>query len=226
MNSIFAADDKYEVSGEVSVILFVISFQVAIGQSISESISSLESERSELQDHVDRLDAEIIDWKEKQIIENLKEIGLPSSNYIQHQAMILEYSEEHEQARWVAHMIVPDIKNGLAYRSNDFRVDPKVKAGTAVQQDYFLTDTLVNGEVEYDGYGYDRGHLAPSADFRWSEEALSESYYYSNISPQLPEFNREKWAELENHLRRYVIVNEVPLYIVTLPVLKLSLIHI
>jgi endonuclease G len=49
--------------------------------------------------------------------------------------------------------------------------------------------------------GWDRGYLAPSADFRWSEKALSESYFYSNMSPQLDDFNREGWAELEGLLR-------------------------
>ena len=203
-----------------SLFVLVLSFQMAIGQSISESIVTLESKVAKLQGQLAKLDSELIDWKQKQIVEKLKGLGLPSSTYIEHQSMILEYSETHEQAKWVAHMILPEIENGLAYRSNDFRVDPKVLSGTAIQEDYFLTDTLASGEVEYDGFGFDRGHLAPSADFRWSEKALSESYFYSNMSPQRPEFNRNKWAELENYLRRYVIVNEVPLFVVTSPVLK------
>ena len=203
-----------------SLFVLVLSFQMAIGQSISESIVTLESKVAKLQGQLAKLDSELIDWKQKQIVEKLKGLGLPSSTYIEHQSMILEYSETHEQAKWVAHMILPEIENGLAYRSNDFRVDPKVLSGTAIQEDYFLTDTLASGEVDYDGFGFDRGHLAPSADFRWSEKALSESYFYSNMSPQRPEFNRNKWAELENYLRRYVIVNEVPLFVVTSPVLK------
>src|SRR5690606_2430798 len=101
------------------------------------------------------------------------------------------------QARWVAHIILPDIIDGQVTRSNDFRVDPMVRSGTAVEADYFLQSQKPDGTIEYDGFGYDRGHLAPSADFRWSESALSESYYYSNMSPQLAEFNRNGWAELE-----------------------------
>jgi endonuclease G len=46
--------------------------------------------------------------------------------------------------------------------------------------------------------------LAPSADFRWSEVAVSESFYYSNMSPQKPEFNRQSWSNLEGWVRRYV----------------------
>ncbi|NNE30134.1 MAG: DNA/RNA non-specific endonuclease, partial [Saprospiraceae bacterium] len=187
------------------------------------SLEVYRNQKTVLSNQIKNLEAKIIDWRQMQIIEELKAVGLPSTNYVEHKAMILEYSEEHEQAKWVSHIIVPEIKTGLAYRSNDFRVDPKISTGTAIQEDYFLTDTLPGGKVEYDGYGYDRGHLAPSADFRWSEAALSESYFYSNMSPQSPNFNREKWAELESHLRRYVINNDVPLIVVTIPILNAGL---
>ncbi len=192
-------------------------------QSIKGEIKILENQKSELQTQIKKIDKQIVDLKHTKIIKDLKIIGLPSDNYIEHAAMILCYAEEHEQARWVSHIILPDVKDGKAFRSNDFRIDPKVTTGTAIQEDYFLTDTLENGIVEYDGFGYDRGHLAPSADFRWSPQALSESYYYSNMSPQLPEFNREKWAELESYLRKYVSEENTPLYIVTLPILKSDL---
>ncbi|RMF04377.1 MAG: DNA/RNA non-specific endonuclease, partial [Bacteroidetes bacterium] len=86
------------------------------------------------------------------------------------------------------------------------------------------TDTLANGKVKYDGFGYDRGHLAPSADFRWSAQALSESYFYSNMSPQVADFNRGGWADLEAHLRGYVYDHpHSELYIVTGPLLTDSL---
>jgi endonuclease G len=74
-------------------------------------------------------------------------------------------------------------------------VDDKVSCGTAVEADYFLRTENPDGTHGYDGFGFDRGHLAPSADFRWSATALSESYYYSNMTPQRPGFNQESWAE-------------------------------
>ena len=168
-----------------------------------------------------QLESDLEELKLKRIIRDLKAVGLPSDQYIEHSAIILEYAEAHEQARWVGHIIIPDMINGTAYRSNDFRPDPKVKTGTAVEEDYFLKMTAADGSVEYDGFGYDRGHLAPSADFRWSEKALSESYYYSNMSPQLAEFNREGWAELEGSLRAYINRNSsTQLYIFTGGILK------
>jgi len=145
--------------------------------------------------------------------------GLPAlekdEKVIHHALLSLVYSEPHEQAKWVAHVIAPDILNGSVSRSNDFRTDPKVPTGTAIEEDYFLRIPNEKGGITYDGFGWDRGHLAPSADFRWSKKALSESYFYSNMSPQTPDFNRKSWAALENDLRAYVYREQVPLYVVT-----------
>ncbi len=163
-------------------------------------------------------EAHINELRLKSLVEQLKDLGLPKSHFygeiVHHSAMILEYAEEHEQAAWVFHAILPEIKHGTQGRTNDFRVDEKVSTGSAVQQDYFVVN-VVDGKRKYDGFGYDRGHLAPSADFRWSAKALSESYYYSNISPQLPGFNREGWVAIENEMRAYVMKHERPLYVVT-----------
>lgn len=185
------------------------------------------SQIEQLKDEVNRLEQEILELKSKievaqlqETIKLIKSTGLPSQDIITHKAMVLSYNEAHEQANWVAHMILPEIKDGRVFRSNDFREDPMIHTGTANQTDYFLTDTLQDGTVEYDGFGYDRGHLAPSADFRWSAAALSESYFYSNMSPQLPEFNQECWAKLEAHLRGFVIEKQIPLVVITVPLLQ------
>jgi len=204
----------------LSAIVFILGCSIGLsGQDVRAELEEVLRQKKELTKALQKLEKQVTDLKHDLIIVELKEIGLPSDNYVQHKAMILEYSEEHEQARWVAHIILTDIVEGKATRSNDFRADPLVKTETAVQEDYFLTDTLLSGKVEYDGYGYDRGHLAPSADFRWSGEALSESYFYSNMSPQVPELNQKEWAELETFLRNYVVTSGHPLYIITAPVL-------
>ena len=203
----------------VVVVFLFLGIQLT-SQSLEKEISLENERKQQIQMTLDSVNNILIDLKQQKIIQDLKSIGLPSNEYVEHSAMILEYSEDHEQAAWVAHMILPDITTGTQSRTNDFRVDPKVSTGTAIEQDYFLKQLQPDSTYEYDGYGYDRGHLAPSADFRWSKQALSESYYYSNISPQLPEFNRKLWAELEAALRSYVITYNVPLYVVTMPILN------
>jgi endonuclease G len=161
------------------------------------------------------------------VISSLRKTGLPAlrsgEKVVYHSAYALVYDESHEQAKWVAHIILPDVLSGTEGRSNDFRPDDLIESGSAVEADYFLKTMNPDSTWKYDGYGYDRGHLAPSADFRYSKKALSESYFYSNMSPQVADLNRGKWAELEDGIRQYVIDKNTKLYVVTGPVLKAGL---
>jgi endonuclease G len=189
-------------------------------QNTEVEIRAFENEIEAAQQQILTFKKELEKLKLRRVREKLHEAGFPPGERIEHSGMILSYAEKHEQARWVVHIITPDVKDLGVGRSNDFREDPKVKTGTAQEIDYFLKTEKADGTVEYDGFGYDRGHLAPSADFRWSAKALSESYFYSNMSPQLPECNREIWADIESFLRGYVIRNNTELFIFTAPVLK------
>ena len=128
---------------------------------------------------------------------------------IEHRAFSLGYSEEHEQAAWVAYLLSSRHGENLHNRRNNFRADPQVSSGSASPQDYTNS-------------GYDRGHLAPAADFDFSREALSESFYMSNMSPQLPSFNRGDWKELEDLVRQWA-TREDSLWVVSGPVLKKGL---
>lgn len=203
-------------------ILFLLFIPFISGaQDLDVQIQSFQSDYEELESKQKEILQQIEKLKLDKVIADLKNIGLPSDNYIEHSAMILEYSEAHEQAKWVAHIITPDILTSYISRTNDFRIDPKVSTGTAIEQDYFLKELQADSTYKYDGFGYDRGHLAPSADFRWSHTALSESYFYSNMSPQVADFNRGKWGELEALVRGYVFRNpNQQLYVVTLPILE------
>lgn len=184
--------------------------------SINQQLDSLESVKAGLMTKLETLK---LDW----IQDEIKRVGVPkapvSEQIIAHSAFSLSYNEDHEQANWVMHIITPDIVEGNASRSNDFRIDPLISTGSSVEADYFLKKQKADNSYEYDGFGYDRGHLAPSADFRWSEKALSESYFYSNMSPQIGDFNRLKWAELEGWMREYVTTHSTRLIIVTAPIL-------
>ncbi len=158
----------------------------------------------------------------KWVREQMDGMGYPTSasdlTLAHHIALSLGYDELHEQAAWVMHIVIPEVEFANVSRTNDFRVDPLVETGSAEESDYFITSKDEKGKTIYNGFGYDRGHLAPSADFRWSQEALSQSYFYSNMSPQKAEFNRERWAELESWVRTYVIDFKEAVYGVTGPV--------
>lgn len=176
---------------------------------IRSEIAAKEKELADLDRKRDQLLQALENLRLKRNIYDLKEIGLPvlkdSGTTYSHSAYVFNYNEPAEQPNWVAHIISPEIADGIITRTNDFRMDTLVKTGTAGKNDYWQS-------------GYDRGHLAPSADFKWSLKALSESYLYSNMTPQVPDLNRERWAALEDQLREYVVQHKRPLYIVTGPI--------
>ena len=123
-----------------------------------------------------------------------------------HKGFALVYNEEHEQADWVAYELTRDEVFGIYDRADDFRADPSIATGSAALADYRNS-------------GYDRGHLIPAADLKWSTEALSDSFYLSNMSPQQPEFNRGVWSKLEAVVRQFA-ATEGSVYVVTGPVLS------
>ena len=211
-------------------LVFIASISVLIPrsgnaqQTTLDELRKTEEQLQALKKNEQNLRSQLEELKLRNLRDDLKMFGLPvlasGDEPIEHSAMTLLYNEKYEQATWVAHMVLPDITSGLVGRSNDFRPDSLVKTGSAVEEDYFLKETRPDGTFKYDGFGYDRGHLAPSADFRWSSKALSESFLYSNMSPQVADFNRDSWAKLEDLLRAYVMEYKVPLYVVTGPLLR------
>ena len=128
---------------------------------------------------------------------------------VKHYAYCLLYDEYYEQAKWVFYSLNKNKINGLFSRSDKFKKDTLINTGSASHSDY-------------KGSGYDRGHLAPAADMTWSKQAMDESFFYSNMSPQTPSFNRGVWRKLESRIRKWVVDYD-SLYITTGPVLDTNL---
>ncbi|MFA6688934.1 MAG: DNA/RNA non-specific endonuclease [Sphaerochaetaceae bacterium] len=141
--------------------------------------------------------------------ESIPNLELPASRpgdqIIRHEGYTLCYNEEHEQPDWVAYELTREEVYGSEERKDNFRPDPQVATGSATLDDYR-------------GSGYDRGHLIPAADLKWSAEAMSDSFYLSNMSPQDPQFNRGIWGTLEGVVRNFAATEE-SVYVVTGPVL-------
>ena len=125
---------------------------------------------------------------------------------IHHLGYSLLYNEQHENPKWIAYELTASETLRAYERTNKFLEDPFVSSGTA-------------DDFDYKGSGFDRGHLAPAADMGWSEVTMKESFYYSNMSPQLPGFNRGIWKKLEEQVRDWAQDYE-SIYVVTGPVLK------
>ncbi len=135
-----------------------------------------------------------------------------SNQIITHYAFSLSYNENHEQADWVVYELTKEeALNETVERTDDFREDPDVSDGSAELTDYEPTKNT-----------YARGHLAPAGDFRWSEKAMSESFFLSNMSPMLHEFNEGKWLWLEAEVRHWAEIYD-GVIVITGPVLKAGL---
>lgn len=54
----------------------------------------------------------------------------------------------------------------------------------------------------YTGSGYDHGHIIPSADraYSYNEKANRQTFYMTNMQPQLNSFNAGLWLDMENHI--------------------------
>lgn len=137
---------------------------------------------------------------------------LPTSTtgeIVDHSYFALSYNEPFEQAEWVAYTLD---KKHLTY---DDRKRP-----------YFIEDPFVSSKSadwrNYKGSGYDRGHLLPAGDRRFSKQAYDETFYTSNISPQNREFNAGIWNNLEQQTRRWA-KRYGTLYVFTGGVLKKGL---
>ena len=139
----------------------------------------------------------------------IKDLEIPADSFdgeiIRHIGYTLSYNEEYELANWVAYELTKEEVLGTEERGDDFREDKAVSTGSAKLKDYKSS-------------GYDRGHLAPAADFKWSAEAMSDTFFLSNMAPQDPSFNRGVWGDLEAAVRTMAYDNG-SIYVVTGPVL-------
>jgi endonuclease G len=134
---------------------------------------------------------------------------LPTSTtgvVVAHKYFTLSYSEANEQAEWVAYELSKDHLSKNNFNRPDFVEDRQIASKSAHWR-------------SYKGSGYDRGHLCPAGDRRFSFEAYHETFLTSNISPQNNDFNGGVWNKLEQKVR-YWAKKYDGVYVVTGGVLK------
>lgn len=143
----------------------------------------------------------------------IKNLELPrfkqGETVVQHAGYTLSYNETNEQANWVAYELTAFETKKVVDRTNRFMEDSKIATGSASLDDYRNS-------------GYDRGHLAPAADLGWSMQSMEESFYMSNMSPQLPAFNRGIWGEAEAFTRKAAKENG-SLFVVSGPIFSVNM---
>ena len=120
-------------------------------------------------------------------------LSAASSGFIplERAAYRLSYNPATRLPVWVAWHLTAEHTDGPYSRKGiKFADDEDVPVPRATNMDY------VNS-------GYDRGHICPSGDNKWSEEAQLQSFLYTNCCPQLHNLNAGDWNELEGKCRKW-----------------------
>ncbi len=125
--------------------------------------------------------------------------------FIQHTHYAMEYDTAQRHAIWVAYVFHEDYNKKSTQRTDKWAFDPQIP------KEY---QSLKNKSQTYPAY--DRGHLIASEDRVFSKSANEETFYFSNISPQLGWFNQQIWKNLEEKVRQWAKATDCDtLYVVT-----------
>ena len=112
-----------------------------------------------------------------------------TEDIVRHLGYTASYNHTTLIPNWVAwELTAEEISDAYDFQCS-FSRDPEVDYPKASREDYSHT-------------GWDKGHMAPRADMKWSAQALEESYYFTNICPQDHEMNGQAWRKIEELTRR------------------------
>lgn len=106
---------------------------------------------------------------------------------------VLSHNNETRTPDWVLQELPDSQLTGRAKRKDNFKADDSLPAEDQAQTQ------------DYKGSGFDQGHQAPAADFKSSQQMTDESFFLSNMAPQVGlSFNRGIWAHLEEQVRKWL----------------------
>ncbi|WP_243462482.1 DNA/RNA non-specific endonuclease [Bacteroides stercorirosoris] len=104
----------------------------------------------------------------------------------------LEYIASKKHSAWVAFSFDPVTSQDNIKRTNEWNQDdPNIDNSVEVTESMHKSD------------GYDKGHICASEDRVYSVSANKQTFYYSNISPQIGSFNQKYWAALEKQVQTW-----------------------
>ncbi len=124
-----------------------------------------------------------------------------------HEGFTLSYNKQRRVPNWVAWALTKERTQGTEKRANDFQPDFSIKKGPIAL------------DSDYRGSGYDRGHQCPSADCKYSREAMNQCFLFSNMCPQTHALNAGDWEELETLCRKWAVAYD-SIYIVCGPIIE------
>lgn len=110
---------------------------------------------------------------------------------IEHDGYTSSFNSVTMIPNWVAYELTSEELNGTVKRPSNspFQPDPSYKGRQPQRSDYSNSSN------------WDKGHMAPCADMKWSEDAMFESFYLTNVCPQNRSLNAGDWESLEDKAR-------------------------
>lgn len=122
----------------------------------------------------------------------LDDVRIPDSipsEIVRYTGFQLSFNKDNHTPNWVAWELLQDETDGSASRNNKFWHDNSVE-GCSWTEDYRSS-------------GYDRGHMCPAADQKWSGQAMTDCFSMANMAPQSRKLNSGAWNNLEKRCRMY-----------------------
>jgi len=102
------------------------------------------------------------------------------------------YNYEAKKPLFNFYYLTKDIVNRKMKKRPSFKMDKRIK------------EDFNNNPKCYKYQHFDRGHLAPDADFDYNKQLLKTTYLMSNIVPERPRNNRVLVAKIETEFRKYI----------------------
>ena len=115
---------------------------------------------------------------------------MPDAQMLHYPGFDVCFSADNHQPYYVTWILTPEhVRTINTSRSDNFRPDPDVPQCAQLS--------------DYRRSGYDRGHMAPSADFRYDTEAQEATFFLTNMCPQHNSLNTGAWKNLEEQCRSW-----------------------
>ena len=124
--------------------------------------------------------------------DSLMTVAVPhglSDTLVRYDAFEVHFNSSRGIANCTAYELILNELNGTIARASEFLQDPGLKGCPA--------------PADYAGSGFDRGHLVPAADLKWSEDAMCQSFLMTNVCPMHKALNEGGWAKLEEKVREW-----------------------
>ncbi|MCH5247085.1 MAG: DNA/RNA non-specific endonuclease [Muribaculaceae bacterium] len=110
---------------------------------------------------------------------------------IEYEGFTVSFNRKLHLPNWVAWVLTKErLENKTGGRRDQFRPDDEVNGCASL--------------MDYKGSGYERGHMVPAGDMKWSKKALDDASFLTNICPQIHDLNNGAWRSLEEKCRANV----------------------